>query len=752
MDATGPTTGRRAVSRQETPTDDLVQPTNFSVPYTVSSSTKLSSELLIGNKISINKDEIPVLSPANATKWFRGIKNTLQQNSVGLLLEGIITEPVNPQSADGLTLTEIQEASAKGEGYVTKETTAEDMEKYIKALMNFQKMRAIAMSILKEAAGETARVFIEGLEDPVEAVKILKEKYGSQEFIDVAYLLKQLLNFAHNPNELPLSQWIAKLHERRRQFHEVQDAVKINDQFFALILINGLTDETRRWLSSTGTTQTDLAAVVQRLTMEEVALRTREEERGSSRGNIALVARMSDSYSKATNVPLVNRMSIPESTSSQRTNQSTRRTNSQYGSGSLSMLNVLAPNAREVPNWEKWPHGVTGVGKFRVGNRQCFNCGQDGHFGKACPHPREEQAKSLNRVFKIYGINLPQRDGRALVSRISDHDTSDASAVISNVQPQALFATSDYYDDELETVDFGAYMVTMEGGRSEEEEALRRESISVVEGTERALLIRTLVHVKERLMEGDGATLQLQKVDAYEDDLHFKLTLLRLGDWEANYEHQRAFRRTLASLIDLALLNPGLLSSPGDEQMNNEFEALEQGEDAGNAHDPPTTDGAQDTDSDSNPPSLTDQADVVTAMFIGESVAADSPFYVDTGASFHLTVDRELLHGYRELERPIVIKGAFGSMGRAIGVGNLVAVFTLSGGRRTTGTFTNVYYAPSLGVNLLAPTILMQQGVTVTNDTRKMYFHGRDGRMFGEAVFERGLVTLQCRFVRGTNG
>ncbi|KAH8927010.1 hypothetical protein BT69DRAFT_892010 [Atractiella rhizophila] len=195
-----------------------------------------------------------------------------------------------------------------------------------------------------------------------------------------------------------------------------------------------------------------------------------------------------------------------------------------------------------------------------------------------------------------------------------------------------------------------------------------------------------------------------------------------------------------------------LLSSPGDEQMNNEFEALEQGEDAGNAHDPPTTDGAQDTDSDSNPPSLTDQADVVTAMFIGESVAADSPFYVDTGASFHLTVDRELLHGYRELERPIVIKGAFGSMGRAIGVGNLVAVFTLSGGRRTTGTFTNVYYAPSLGVNLLAPTILMQQGVTVTNDTRKMYFHGRDGRMFGEAVFERGLVTLQCRFVRGTNG
>jgi len=79
-------------------------------------------------------------------------------------------------------------------------------------------------------------------------------------------------------------------------------------------------------------------------------------------------------------------------------------------------------------------------------------------------------------------------------------------------------------------------------------------------------------------------------------------------------------------------------------------------------------------------------------------------FIFDTGASIDLTDDPSLLHDYVKLptEKQIIISGAFGTKGKAIGVGKLIGKFQLPNGKTSTVTFPTVFHAPNLGHNLLS--------------------------------------------------
>ncbi|GAA5905820.1 hypothetical protein JCM5296_001279 [Sporobolomyces johnsonii] len=109
------------------------------------------------------------------------------------------------------------------------------------------------------------------------------------------------------------------------------------------------------------------------------------------------------------------------------------------------------------------------------------------------------------------------------------------------------------------------------------------------------------------------------------------------------------------------------------------------------------------------------------------TVRDDNRYILDSGASRHFTTRLNDLHNYLPYATPRTIGGAFGSVGHALGEGDLIATFP-SGPIRIGG----VMYAPSLGVNLISQTRLMMAGMRFSNTREVLRLESERGSLIAE--------------------
>jgi hypothetical protein len=83
----------------------------------------------------------------------------------------------------------------------------------------------------------------------------------------------------------------------------------------------------------------------------------------------------------------------------------------------------------------------------------------------------------------------------------------------------------------------------------------------------------------------------------------------------------------------------------------------------------------------------------------------------DSGATYHLTGNKEAFMTYEPLVPPKSIFAANGGIMKAIGIGNVV-LKTLTDGRTITLTLSGVLHIPTSSSNLVSMGMLQQKGVT----------------------------------------
>ncbi|GAA5907895.1 hypothetical protein JCM5296_006126 [Sporobolomyces johnsonii] len=130
---------------------------------------------------------------------------------------------------------------------------------------------------------------------------------------------------------------------------------------------------------------------------------------------------------------------------------------------------------------------------------------------------------------------------------------------------------------------------------------------------------------------------------------------------------------------------------------------------------------------------------------------SSNAFIFDTGTSIHLTDDRRSLHDYVDLpvDQQVVIGGAFGGNGRAVGRGTLVADFKLPDGSTSRMRIKGVFFAPGLGHKLLSGYQVLAAGFKFFADARHLDLFDSSNRLVTRlpVVKERSAVLVQASWV-----
>ena len=82
--------------------------------------------------------------------------------------------------------------------------------------------------------------------------------------------------------------------------------------------------------------------------------------------------------------------------------------------------------------------------------------------------------------------------------------------------------------------------------------------------------------------------------------------------------------------------------------------------------------------------------------------AKDDVWIIDSGASRHMTFQRNVLKDYKEFENPEPVQLGDGQTVSALGEGKVKKVSQLVCGRKITGWMTDVLYVPKLTSNLFS--------------------------------------------------
>ncbi|KAK4691752.1 hypothetical protein P7C70_g9277, partial [Phenoliferia sp. Uapishka_3] len=113
-------------------------------------------------------------------------------------------------------------------------------------------------------------------------------------------------------------------------------------------------------------------------------------------------------------------------------------------------------------------------------------------------------------------------------------------------------------------------------------------------------------------------------------------------------------------------------------------------------------------------------------------------FILDSAATFSLAKSKELLFDYFDFAVPLVINGAFGSKGNAIGWGKMK--YEKANGEVVV--VDKVLYVPGLGVNLLSQLQLMRSGHRFTNDNTSVLWIDPTGNPVVRCPFGRTLIRV----------
>lgn len=122
------------------------------------------------------------------------------------------------------------------------------------------------------------------------------------------------------------------------------------------------------------------------------------------------------------------------------------------------------------------------------------------------------------------------------------------------------------------------------------------------------------------------------------------------------------------------------------------------------------------------------------AFVVNESCKSDAQqeeWLIESGASKHMTWNKESLQNYQEFSEPQTVKLGDGRVVEALGLGNITMKmsFRVSDGKDVT--MYDVLYVPKLSMNLFSVGAAAKKGNTVKFKRTHCYIRGKNGALHG---------------------
>ncbi len=120
---------------------------------------------------------------------------------------------------------------------------------------------------------------------------------------------------------------------------------------------------------------------------------------------------------------------------------------------------------------------------------------------------------------------------------------------------------------------------------------------------------------------------------------------------------------------------------------------------------------------------------------------------VDSGASSHMTREKQLLIDYKEFEVPRKVSLGDGNSVNVVGVGNVLLKMLFQVSQPKINVMYGVLYVPKLACNLFSVKAATATGNTVNFGQGKCWIRDRHGNLRGVGLIKDKVYELKCECV-----
>ena len=124
--------------------------------------------------------------------------------------------------------------------------------------------------------------------------------------------------------------------------------------------------------------------------------------------------------------------------------------------------------------------------------------------------------------------------------------------------------------------------------------------------------------------------------------------------------------------------------------------------------------------------------------------AKDDNWIIDSGASRHMTFQRNVLRDYKELDNPESVQLGDGRTVSALGAGKVKVLSQLVRGRKITGWMTDVFYVPQLTSNLFSVHAAALKGNVISFGHKYCWIRNKRRKLIGTGSPLGKLYKLNC--------
>ena len=137
-----------------------------------------------------------------------------------------------------------------------------------------------------------------------------------------------------------------------------------------------------------------------------------------------------------------------------------------------------------------------------------------------------------------------------------------------------------------------------------------------------------------------------------------------------------------------------------------------------------------------------------SAFTVGKGCSQSGRWLVDSGASSHMTWDKELLTDYREFDSPERVGLGDGRTVDALGVGNVYIRMLIRVSQRKMSVVHNVLHVPQMACNLFSVRAAASKGNLIKFGHSRCWIRDSSGKLCGMGTMVNKLYQLDCEAIQ----
>ena len=142
--------------------------------------------------------------------------------------------------------------------------------------------------------------------------------------------------------------------------------------------------------------------------------------------------------------------------------------------------------------------------------------------------------------------------------------------------------------------------------------------------------------------------------------------------------------------------------------------------------------------------------DGANAFTAGKDCSQRNRWLVDSGASSHMTWDKELLTDYQEFETPQKVGLGDGRQVDALGTGKVYLEMRFKVSQPKMSVMYRVLYVPQLACNLFSVRAASSKGIFIKFGHSRCWIRGKNGKLLGMGTMVDRLYCLDCEIIQST--